>query len=305
VGGASLLCLGALRDDEFRHWLSGVGAAAVGFVAAGLARYGLETTMFYGRPRVHLGFDHPTQSASALCAAALYVGLAIANAKRTPRVVRRIALAALTLGTAVLLAMISSRNTLLLVVAALAFAFYGRVARHTAPRLAVLVGILSLFPGVLYFAARGNSLSPVWRIADVVSSFRLTIYRNMLLDLGREDTFSLLFGPTHVMRQLREAGATGFAVVDSTYFTILLNYGVITTLAFYAFWLLVGFRLCRRGRPLDYGVFCAVSTYLLLDAQGVTPSNMLVFALLAHSLRMALRARIARPAVAAPAIATP
>lgn len=292
VGGVSLLCLAGLRDDEFRYWLSGVGLAAAGFVGGGLLAYGLETTGFYGRPRVHLGFDHPTQSASALCAAALYVALVVANAASVPRVLRRAALVVLTCAVAYLLVLVSSRNTLLLVLVTLALAGWGRVARGALPRFVALTSILALFPGIMLFAARGNQLSPVWQIANTVSSFRLTIYHDMLERLAREDGYSLLFGPTYVVREVK-AGTMGFAAIDSTYLTILLNYGVLTALAFYAFWLALGLRVCRRGRPLDFGVFCAISTYLLLDAQGVTPSNMLVFGLLAHSLRVALRHRAA------------
>jgi O-antigen ligase len=295
VGGGSLLCLAALRDAEFRAWLQGVGLAAAAFVAVGVARYGLEATTYYGRPRVHLGFVHPTQSASALCAAALFGVTVLAAVLRRRPALRRVALTGLVVATGGLLVLVSSRNTFLLLCAALLFAGYARAVRSSAGRFVALATVVALFPAMMWFALRADVRSAAWQVANLVGSARFVIYRRLLTGLAREDAFSLLFGPTYVLRELKE-NATGFAAADSTYLTILLNYGVVTTLAFYAFWLLVGVRLCRRGGALEYGVFCAVSLYLLLDAQGVTPSNMLVFGMLAYSVRASLRRRPAAPA---------
>lgn len=290
VGGTSLVCLAALRPAEFRRWLQGVGCAALGFVAVGLARYGLESTTYYGRPRVHLGFSHPTQTASALCAAALFVGTLIAARHgRRAGLVRRVALAALVVASGYVLVLVSSRNTFLLLCLSVLFTLTARVVRRPVPRFALLLALLALFPAIMFYAARGDIASPVWQIANVASSLRLVIYRDILLGFTREDTFSLLFGPTYTVRELKST-LSGFAASDSTYLTILLNYGAITTAAFYGFWITVGARLSARTASAPFGVFCAISVYLLLDAQGVTPSNVLVFALLAWCVRSALRA---------------
>lgn len=296
VGGTSLVCLAALRPTEFRRWLQGVGGAAMGFVAVGLGRYGLESTTYYGRPRVHLGFSHPTQTASALCAAALFVGTLIAaHPGRRAGLVRRVGLAGLVLGSGYLLVLVSSRNTFLLLCLSVLFASGARVARGAVPRFTVLLALLGLFPAIMLYAARGDLNSPAWQLANVASSLRLGIYRELLLGLTREDAFSLLFGPTYTVRELKST-LSGFAASDSTYLTILLNYGAITTAAFYGFWLSVGARLAGRAASAPFGVFCAISVYLLLDAQGVTPSNVLVFALLAWCVRSALRVQGQRPA---------
>jgi O-antigen ligase len=298
VGGGSLLCLAALRDAEFRAWLQGVGLAAAAFVAVGVARYGFEATTYYGRPRVHLGFVHPTQSASALCAAALFAATVLAATLRRRPVLRRTALTGLVVATGAMLVLVSSRNTFLLLCAMLLFAGYARAVRSPLGRFVAFASVVALFPAMMWFALRADVQSAAWQIANLLGSARFIIYRRLLAGLADEDAFSLLFGPTYVLRELKE-NATGFAAADSTYLTILLNYGVVTTLAFYAFWLLVGARLCRRGGAVAYGVFCSVSLYLLLDAQGVTPSNMLVFGMLAYSVRAALRREATRAGQAA------
>lgn len=309
VGGASLACLAALRDQEFAHWLRGVGFAALLFVTAGLLRYGLATTVYYGRPRAHLGFDHPTQSASAVYAAAVYLALVLAwRLRRTP-VARALTLTAVVTAGGWVLLLVSSRNTFVLLFVSLAMAGFARAARGAVPRMLALGGIVALFPAIMAFAVRGGGeRSPLWQAANVLSSLRLSIYRDLLERLAYEDAFSLLFGPTYVVRELK-GGLSGFAVSDSTYLTIVLNYGLLTIAAFYAFWLLVGTRLSRRGTPMQFGMFCGLSLYLLLDAQGVTPSNMLIFSLVAWCVRSARRGDqflgAVRPAAAPPPVPGP
>jgi hypothetical protein len=218
-------------------------------------------------------------------------------------VLRRTALTGLVVATGAMLVLVSSRNTFLLLCAMLLFAGYARVVRSPLGRFVAFASVVALFPAMMWFALRADVQSAAWQIANLLGSARFIIYRRLLAGLADEDAFSLLFGPTYVLRELKE-NATGFAAADSTYLTILLNYGVVTTLAFYAFWLLVGARLCRRGGAVAYGVFCSVSLYLLLDAQGVTPSNMLVFGMLAYSVRAALRreaTRAGQPAMPADA----
>jgi len=303
IGGVSLLCLAALREGAFQRWSEGVGFVALAFVLAGLARYGLEATSYYGRPRVHLGFSHPIQSSSALLVAAFY--LARVTGKLPDRLgwLRRAARVAILVGSSILLVLVQSRNAFLLFCVIFLAAGYARVFRAPRARLALVVAILALFPAIMTFAYQVSREDPLWILLDFASSYRLTFYANTLADFLRGDWATMLFGPASIVRT-RSEGAQGFAVADSVYLSILLNYGVVTLLSFYAFWLAVARRVARAPGTLAFGLLCGVSTYYLLDAQGVTPSNLLVFVLLARTARTAIAARAVPPPAGAEPVPT-
>jgi hypothetical protein len=288
IGGVSLLCLAALRPRAFERWTEGVGIVAAGFVAVGLLQHGLEMTSYYGRPRAHLGFVHPIQTASAVLFAAYSLARLSAALPDSVRRLRRIATVAIWGGTVALLVLVSSRNALLLFCTILMAAAYSRLARGTFARLALVIVILALFPAIMAFAHEVSPQEPLWMLLNFVSSYRLTFYSAMVENFVRSDWATMLFGPTSVVRN-RAAGAQGFAVADSVYLSILLNYGAVTLLAFYAFWLALARRLSRRNGAIAYGMLCGVSVYFLLDAQGATPSNILVFTLVAQAVRSSLR----------------
>lgn len=288
IGGSSLLCLCSLRSKEFNVWVAGVGFTAAALLALGLSRYGLEMSSYYGRPRADFGFIHPVQGASAVVMAGIFGMQLINRCLDSRRLWQRFATIGLVVLCALLLYLGQSRNTLLAVaifVCGASFAYL--FMRKAELKWLMSLCLLSLPLIMVAFAIiGGDAHSSFWGSLDTLSSYRLTAFYNYLQNLDQEGIIALFFGPN---LQIRDVTFTGFSTVDSVYITLFVNSGLLTLLSFCFFLSYVALRLSKRRLPLAFGAWCAVVIFFAIDAQGVTPSNLAIFTLLAYSVRYALR----------------
>ena len=287
IGGLSLICLSTLKADDFRSWTLGIGLVAIVFLGIGLARYGFEMPTFYGRPRAHFGFIHPTQSSSAVVVAGLFLVQWTDNTFRRQMWVKRLSIGILLIVIAFLLFLAMSRNTLLALFVVLISTGYAALIHRPAFRYGAFLVVLlmvSLIYGISFF---GDSQDVLWIIVNEFSSGRLLGYLDLSVGLDQETVLSALIGPSVYLRQ-SYGGFTGFAAIDSVYLSMYLNYGLLTLASFFALILTLGWRLSHRRTPLAYGCLCAIIIFYALDAQGITASNLAVFLLLAYVVRNAM-----------------
>lgn len=288
VGGLSLLCLCALKRNAFSAWASGVGLTAVVFLGMGLSRYGLEMSSYYHRPRAHFGFIHPTQSASVVIIAGLFLAQGANRLLWRELCARRMAVGIICFAAGILLYLATSRNTLVALLAILAGAGYTGVVRRPMFRYGAAIGLLVIVCAMYIVAAWGDSEDALWSIVDQFSSARMQVYRDLTVDLNQETLSSILLGPSEYTRH-REGGFSSFAAIDSVYLTVYLNYGLVTLVSLFAFLFALSRKLSGQRAPLAYGCLWAIIVFFAIDAQGVTPSNLAIFMMLAYALRNALR----------------
>jgi len=282
AGGLALVCLSALDQEEFTAWVAGIGLAATVFLILGLNQYGLETTMFYGRPRSHIGFIHPTQTASVIFLAGLFsIQFARWFLKRR-RWLLWSAMGGIAAGMVFLLVAADSRSTALITFLIVSCAIYARVVKQPLARLGLVLALL-LAPLVGYaIAAFGDMQSELWIALNSFSSYRFIIYRELADTLSKASPLIALVGPP-----LGSVGG-GFASAESTYMSVYLNFGLLTLASLFIFLFMLGWRLSKARRPLAYGCLCAAITFFAIDAQGITPSNLAIFLLLVYAVRNAL-----------------
>lgn len=286
IAGLSLLCLCALKPTDFAAWVFGVGLAAVGFLGMGLSRYGLEMGTYFGRPRAHFGFIHPAQSASVVIIAGLFVGQAADRMFRRRLWARRAALGIICITALWLLYRAASLNTFVALLVILVGAGYAVVVRRRSFRYGAVIGLLVIVCTMYVASAWGDKRDALWGIADELSSGRMGGYRELTGFLNEETPLSILVGPSEYSRH-RQGGFAGFAAIDSVYLSIYLNYGVVTLASLFAFLFALGTKLSGRRAPLAYGCLCAIIIFFAIDAQGVTPSNLAIFMVLAYAVRNA------------------
>ena len=287
ISGLSLLCLCALKPDDFSAWVSGIGLVAVVFLGAGLSRYGLEMLTYYGRPRVHLGFIHPTQTAAVVLVACIFMVQWVGRIFHRWQWGRMWMWGMIIVGMGILLYLVLSRNTLLALMLIFLGAVYAGLIRNPAPRIMAIFLVL-LLPWIGYLiAVSGNVIDPLWVALDDFSSLRFSTYYELVGNLNQETLLSSLVGPT-VYASQKESAFVGFASIDSVYISLYLNYGLVTLISFLMFLFALGWRLSRVRAPLAYGYLCAVIIFFAIDAQGVTPSNLAIFLLLVYAVRNAL-----------------
>jgi hypothetical protein len=185
-----------------------------------------------------------------------------------------------------LLYLAASRNTLVALLVILVGAVYAVFVRRPIMRYGAAIALLLVTCAMYVVAAWGDRQDVLWGMVDEFSSGRMQGYRELTVDLQQETLFAILFGPSELMRN-REAGFGGFAVIDSVYLTVYLNYGLVTLVSLFALLFALSRRLSGRRAPLAYGCLCAIIIFFALDAQGVTPSNLAIFMVLAYAVRNA------------------
>jgi hypothetical protein len=289
VAGLSLLFLCALRSGEFSIWVLGAGFVAFVFLSLGLSVYGLETTRFYGSERASFGFIHPTQSSSVVLMAGVFMALCISKIWREHRRMRRFLLGICVVSITFFLILAYSRNMiLLLVLISLSSGFYILV-RDVNLRF-LMASFFLILPFIFYgIAVYGDSHNFFWTLLDEFSSKRLSAYKDLKTSMSEETIVSILFGPSVYSQGIE--GTRGFASSESVYFSIYVNFGIVTLINFFMLLFIVAKRLSQRVTPLAYGSLCALSVFYAIDAQGVTSSNLMIFVLLAYILRSAMRFR--------------
>jgi hypothetical protein len=287
IGGMSLVCLSVLKADDFRAWTLGIGLVAIVFFGLGVARYGFEMPTFYGTPRAHFGFTHPTQSSSAVIVAGLFLVQWVSRIFRRRLWAKSLSVGMLIIVITFLLYLAMSRNTLLALLVILLTTGYAALVRRPAFRYGLFLIVLLMVCLVYNVSFLGNSQDVLWIIINEVSSGRLVAYRDLMAGLDQETAFSALIGPSVYLRN-SAGGFTGFAATDSVYLSMYLNYGLVTLASFILLLLTLGRRLSHRRAPLAYGCLCALTIFYALDAQGITASNLAVFLLLAYAVRNAM-----------------
>lgn len=290
VSGVSLVVLCALTEKQFAVWTAGAGFSALVFLLFGLSRYGLEATDFYGTSRVHVGFIHPTQSSAVVLLGGLFLTQLTRRIFGTHNGLRRILITGISGGTALLLFLTFSRNTLLVLILVAFGAVYSQVFREPVPRFLLSCVIIILVLLGYWVAVWGDQRYSAWIALDEISSYRLSVYREYANDLGRASLPAWIVGPIVSSRSM--VPGVGFASAESIYMSLFNNYGLLTLISFFIFLLLVAKRLSRRSKSLAYGAWCAITIFFAIDAQGITPSNLAVFILLAYTVRSAMAQRV-------------
>lgn len=286
AGGLALICLAALKPEEFTAWAAGVGMVATLFLIFGLCQYGLGPiggfSMSTDRIRSHIGFIHPTQTASVIFVAGLFSVQFVRWFLRRLRWLRWPVMAGVIAGIAVLLLAASSRNTALAAFLIVMGAFYARFMKEPVGRLVLILALL-LVPLVGYtVAVFGDMHSELWIALDSFSSYRFITYRELAERFSDVSPLMVLIGSP------QWSAGGGFASAESVYMSVYLNFGLLTLASLFVFLLILGWRLSRAQRPLAYGCLCAIIIFFAIDAQGITPSNLAVFLLLVYVVRNVL-----------------
>ncbi|MCX6983485.1 MAG: hypothetical protein NT118_01865, partial [Lentisphaerae bacterium] len=272
----------------FIAWVSGVGMLAAVFLGVGLSQYGLATTTYYGRARADFGFIEPTQTAAAVLMTGIFVVLWIGQRFRKRTRMRRLLWLFTGVCATLLLFFAASRSTSLALLLLVLGAGYSVVARRAILKFLPAV-ILLLVPFVLFgIAVLGDTQGGLWNVLNQFSSQRFYQYNSLLSKMNQETLLSTLIGPS-VYSQMSGSVARGFASSESVYFSLYVNYGLVTLVSFFVFLLALAKRLSQAHAPLAYGCLCAVMIFFAIEAQGVTPSNLAIFMVLAYVLREALR----------------
>lgn len=286
AAGLSLICLAALEQEEFKAWMAGVGLAATVFLIIGLCRYGLGPIggIFNNTDRIrsHIGFIHPTQTASVIFFAGLFSIQFIRWLLRRLRWLRWLVMAGIIAGMVVLLLAASSRNTALAAFLIIICAVYALAVKESLARLGLVLTLL-LAPLVGYaVAVFGDIQSELWMALDAFSSYRFITYRELAERFSEISPLMVLIGSP------QWSAGGGFASAESVYMSVYLNFGLLTLTGLFVFLLMLGWRLSKARRPLAYGCLCAVIIFFAIDAQGITPSNLAIFLLLVYAVRTAL-----------------
>lgn len=297
MGASGLLCLCFLKREEFRYWLAGVGIVALGFFLAGIYLYGFEQLTVFGRPRAHFGFVHPAQTANAIVAASVG-GVALILWFIRERLLRGTILLCWGVFVAVTLVLAQSINTLLFVGVIFVSWLVGGVLRPRILRILFGCALLMLpvaFYSLSIFGSPGNA---GWQWLNRFSSMRLEVYRELFyVNLSSESLLSIVAGPTENLRMVYQEGyIRGLAALDSIYLTFLLSFGIVGMIGLIAVLAVACWELSRREHRLAYAALCGVAVFFVFDAQGITPSNLVIFTAITYALRQAA-ARPRRAAV--------
>jgi len=187
----------------------------------------------------------------------------------------------------VLLYLAASKNTLVALLVILVGAGYALVVRRRSFRYGAVIGLLVIVCTMYVASAWWDKRDALWGIADEWSSGRMGGYRDLAGVLKQETASSILLGPSEYSRH-NEGGFVGFAAIDSVYLTVYLNFGLVTLVSLFVFLIALSGRLSGRGVPLAYGCLCGMISFFAIDAQGVTPSNLAIFMVLAYAVHSAL-----------------
>jgi len=279
AGGMAIILLSALNEKEFWTWTTGVGLVAICFLILGLNEYGLEQTTYYGAPRSHMGFLHPTQTASVIIMAGLFVIRFIRWYLRTIPWLLWLTLIGTVAGMFFLLVLARSRNSALAAFLVIGGAICAKVIKKPIPLLGIILVLLSATIVGYAISATGDMQGRLWLEADSMSSGRITSYRELLESLSGVSPYRALVGSPVP----GERG--GFAYIDSAYISVFMNFGFLSLVNLFIFLCVLGWRLSKMRQPLAYGCLCAVIVFFAIDAQGITPSNLAVFLLLVYAVR--------------------
>ncbi len=283
ASGMALMGLLALSEQEISLWLSWIGIVAVLFILVGLAKYGFEMPSYYGRPRLHLGFVHPTQTASALLSAIIFFAI---NFDRRVMTFKNMLISFMLTFFVLMMYFADSRNTLVTSLFFLSGYIVFRYIRRPVLRKMYVIWVMLMVIVVHLFIIAIDIQSGIGFLADEKSSGRLAIILELMQSFKGNSWYSFLFGPSpFVIKKLDDAIFLGFAAIDSVYISLLVNYGILQLVSFLGLMLFVGLRLSNSPNSEYIAMWSAVVIYFSLDAQGITASNLIIFSLFAISIK--------------------
>jgi hypothetical protein len=285
VGGVSLMCLSALSDDEFKAWVNGVGFTSLVFLLLGLKDNGIETTNFYGSDRASFGFIHPTQSAAVVLMSGGVMFYFVSQRLQRYITLRKLLLTSIVAFTSCLLLLAMSKNTMLVVFMTIVCASYATVFNSLSPRFLLSIVLISSPILIFIYAIYGDNQEIIWLTLNFLSSDRFEAYRTLINNMNNETFLTMLFGPSAFSQSDISGNLRGFASSESVYFSLYVNFGLVGLVSFFIFLLTLAKRLSKIRSPLAFGGLCGITIFLAIDAQGVTPSNLAIFSLLAYCVR--------------------
>lgn len=279
AGGIAIVCISALKREEITSWLFGVGLVATVFLIVGLSLYGLQPSVYYGRSRAHIGFVHPTQTASVILMAGAFAFYCACWLLQRWRWMLWPAIVGIVVCLLRLLIVADSRNTMLMFILIASCTTFAKVVKRPNIRFGMVLIVLSTLLFLGFFAIFGNMHNEFWIFVDSFSSGRLFIFHELIDKILNTFPLLAIFG-----LPLGSASG-GFASAESVYMSIFIDFGFFTFAGFIILIYVLAKRLSKANRPLAYGCLCAVIIYFAIDSQGVTPSNLAIFLALTYSVR--------------------
>jgi hypothetical protein len=269
-----------LEQRHLRQWAIGIGFTALCFLVAGIITAGLDSTTYYTRPRVLMGFNHPTTTASAIIASGIFVLSRFTSRPFNNWSILRKAIAVVLFALFILLLFIAqNRNTLFCLFIGIGSILIAKKFNWEV-RLGLYLLILFI-PFLIYgFALIGDPDDPVWSAVNIFFSNRLHFYKlGIEAYLGQSWIYLLTIPIEYLSQQFSgSVGYRGFAATDSVYLSLAFNFGTLTLFSFLFTLLIIGQRLIKSHRSAwSYAVLCAVVSYFSMVPEGITASNLVVF----------------------------
>ena len=280
-----------LDEETLTQWVVGITAVTTLFLVLGMVTTHFEPTNYYGRPRVPLGFIHPIYTASVIIGAMMLTYLTLGGRVQRMKRGRRTLIFGGGVAVSLLLLLAAQDRNQLLMVCIILFCLW-LLPKIGRPGRFAIFALLLLVPVLLYlFVILGSAENPVWAALDTFSSGRLGFFQAVLtanLDLSDPRT---LVEPS-VTRLSAFSELVSFAATDSVYLSFLINYGLLSVVGLVGFLLFLGHRLSAyTGTAGALSVLCGLVLFYGLDAPGLTTSNLILFILLAYTVRAAVALR--------------
>lgn len=277
-----------LDDETLKYWVMGVTAVTAAFLLLGMVTTHFESTMYWGRPRIVLGFIHPIYAASAILGTMVFLFLTFgAYVQRMQTLQIFIYITVYLVASMTLLFLAQDRNQLsMLCIDLVCFAMMRRANEKTR---FLIFAFLLLVPVALYlFVIFGSNDNPLWASIDKLSSNRLSFFQ-LVLSTNFDISDPRILFEASGNRQAEFSELVGFAATDSVYLTFLINYGLFALLSFVGFLLYLGVRLAQKPQYVGaLALLCGLVFLYGLDASGITTSNLVLFILLAYAVRTAV-----------------
>jgi hypothetical protein len=281
LAGLSFLILAGLDERDRKAVALGVSVAAVAFLNVGLYRYGFSQGSFYGRSRTHLGFIHPIYSAGAIIAASYFFFI----------ITRYFFGQKSTLGhffhlmncilCASMLIVVDSRNSFVaysIFLGSYLTIIYAK--KHKWLHIVLIAGLIMLFGGFMTYSALAERQGSLYSFLNDVSSLRIDVNSKFFEAFTKNLSVGSLWGETSGLPSGSIVERKTFVSYDSILVTTLSNFGLLFSLIFYLWYLLRGITAYRSKDAASFAAWMAYFFFSIFDAQGLTPSNILIFFLL-------------------------
>ncbi len=272
-----ILILTSLEYIDFIHWLKAVSLISLIFFIIGIIKYGFVPSDYFGRPRVHFGFTHPVQTASAILAVFAPYTLLPNNLNKTTNLIFKLLLL-------IFLFLAQSINIFISVVIINVFSYFIK-NNYNKYFVFFLSFFLFLSPFTIYFA---NYLPQKYQdIINIFTSGRLNYFTETLLfEFKNDNIFNMLFGPMYELRQLNlnTDVSRGFSFIDSVFFSFLFSFGFLGFISFLVFlyYLLIN---SYNKNKYSFQLITGLIFFYSADSQGFTPNNLVYFSILAYIIK--------------------